>query len=160
MLDFFDVPSPLVKALKASCEALSVTPCPPQVQSPCILGAGGSGVVFRVIPNLVDQTCMLGSTRSETATLRNKALKVVVGDTASALALQKEWEISKQARRNSNRVVTMGGLFFGEGFGAYVMDEVGTSVEISSVEQKQALFAALYDLHICGSTKNCCYMLD
>jgi hypothetical protein len=148
--EFFDVPSPLVRALKASCDGLSVIPCAPQVNSPCILGAGGSGVVFRVIPVEPDLTSTCGSTRSETAVLRSKALKVVVGDTGAILRLQREWETVKRASGLSDRVVTVGAIFFGDGFGAYVMNEVGTAVETSSVEQKQALFAGLHGLHIRG----------
>jgi hypothetical protein len=148
--DFFDVPSPLVMALKASCEAFSVTPCAPQVNLPCILGAGGSGVVFRVIPNVPDLNAALGSTRSETAGLRSKALKVVVGDVDAVLCLHREWETAKNAKLRTDRVVTVGAIFCGDGFGAYVMDEVGTAVEATSAEQKQALFTALHDLHIHG----------
>lgn len=150
MQEFFDVPSPLVKALIASCEALSVTPCAPQVNSPCILGAGGSGVVFRVTPAVADLTCTRGSTRSETAVLRSKALKVVVGDSGAVLRLHREWETAKNARGLSDRVVSVGAIFTGNGFGAYVMNEVGTAVEASSVEQKKALFAGLHGLHIRG----------
>ena len=151
MQEFFDVPSPLVKALKASCEALFVTPCAPQVNSPCILGAGGNGVVFRVTPaGAADRTCTCGSTRSETAVMQSKALKVVVGDSRTVLRLHIEWETARNARRVSNRVVTVGAIFTGDGFGAYVMDEVGTAVETSSVEQKQALFTGLHGLHILG----------
>jgi len=150
MQEFFDVPSPLVKALKASCEALSVTPCTPQVNSPCILGAGGSGVVFRVTPAVADLTGTRGSTRSETAVMRSKALKVVVGDSGAVLRLHREWETAKNARGLSDRVVTVGAIFTGDGFGAYVMNEVGTAVETSSVEQKQALFTGLHGLHIRG----------
>ena len=148
--EFFDVPSPLVKALKASCEALSVTPCAPQVNSPCILGAGGSGVVFRVTPAIADVSGTRGSTRSGTAALRSKALKVVVGDSGVVLRLHREWETAKNARSLSDRVVTVGAIFTGDGFGAYVMDEVGTAVETSSVEQKRALFAGLHGIHIRG----------
>ena len=147
MQEFFDVPSPLVKALKASCEALSVTPCAPQLNLPCILGAGGSGVVFRVTPDVADLTGTRGSTRSETAVMRSKALKVVVGDSGAVLRLYREWEI---ARGLSDRVVTVGAIFIGDGFGAYVMNEVGIAVETSSVEQKQALFTGLHGLHILG----------
>lgn len=151
MQEFFDVPSPLVKALKASCEALSVTPCAPQVNLPCILGAGGSGVVFRVIPAAdADLTGTRGSTRSETAVMRSRALKVVVGDSGTVLRLHREWETTKNAKVFSNRVVTVGSIFTGDGFGAYVMDEVGTAVETSSVEQKRALFTGLHGLHIRG----------
>lgn len=150
MQEFFDVPSPLVKALRASCEALFVTPCTPQVNSPCILGAGGSGVVFRVTQNVADSACTLGSTRSRTAVLQNKALKVVVGKSEAMLRLQREWEIAQNARKHSDRVITVGSIFFGDGFGAYVMNEVGTVVETSSVEQKQALFTGLHSLHVCG----------
>ena len=150
MQRFFDVPSPLVRALKASCEALSLTPCAPQVNSPCILGAGGSGVVFRVTPAIADVSSTRGSTRSGTAALRSKALKVVVGDSGVVLRLQREWETAKNARSLSDRVVTVGAIFPGDGFGAYVMDEVGTAVETSSVEQKRALFAGLHGIHIRG----------
>jgi hypothetical protein len=150
MQEFFDVPSPLVKALKASCEALSVTPCAPQVNLPCILGAGGHGVVFRVTPNVPDLNVALGSTRSETAGLQSKALKVVVGGVEAVLRLYREWETAKRAKLRTGRVVTVGAIFCGEGFGAYIMDEVGTAVETSSVEQKQALFTALHGLHIDG----------
>lgn len=152
MQEFFDVPSPLVKALKASCDALSVTPCDPQVNSPSILGAGGSGVVFRVTPAGVARTGTdtRGRTRSETVALQTKALKVVVGDSGAVLRLHREWETAKNARVLSDRVVTVGAIFSGDGFGAYVMDEVGTAVETSSVEQKQALFAGLHSLHVRG----------
>ena len=147
--EFFDVSSPLVKALKASCEALSVTPCTPQVNLPCILGAGGSGVVFRVTPAVADLTGKLGGTRSKTAALGSKALKVVVGD---SLAITKEWQTAKNARFLSDRVVNVGDLYTeeGGGFGAYLMDEVGTAVETSSLEQRQKLFAGLHGLHILG----------
>ena len=151
MQRFFDVPSPLVRALKASCEALSLTPWTPQVNSPCILGAGGSGVVFRVTPAFAaDVSGMRGSTRSGTAALRSKALKVVVGDSGVVLRLHREWETAKNARSLSDRVVTVGAIFTGSGFGAYVMNEVGTAVETSSVEQKRALFAGLHGIHIRG----------
>ena len=151
MQRFFDVPSPLVRALKASCEALSLTPWTPQVNSPCILGAGGSGVVFRVTPAFAaDVSGMRGSTRSGTAALQSKALKVVVGDSGVVLRLHREWETAKNARSLSDRVVTVGAIFTGSGFGAYVMNEVGTAVETSSVEQKRALFAGLHGIHIRG----------
>jgi len=142
--DFFDVPSPLVKALKACCVELSVFPCAPQVDSPCILGSGGSGVVFRVTSTTPDLT---GSTRSATAC---KALKVVVGDRRAILRLHREWENTKNAKQHFDRVVTVGAIFMGEDFGAYVMDEVGTAVPTSSVEQRQALFCALHGLHVRG----------
>ena len=150
MQDFFDVPSPLVKALQASCEAMSVIPCTPQVNSPCLLGAGGSGVVFRVTPTVADLIGTRGSTRSETVALRSKALKVVVGDTNTLLRLQQEYALTISARTLSDRVVKVGGIIIGDGFGAYLMDEVGSAVETSSVEQKQALFAGLHGLHIRG----------
>jgi hypothetical protein len=150
MQTFFDVPSPLVKALKASCEALNVTPCTPQMNLPCILGAGGSGVVFRVAPVTDELTGMLGSTRSETAVMRCKALKVVVGDSGAILRLHREWETAKTARSLSDRVVTVGAIYTGDGFGAYVINEVGNPVETSSVEQRQALFLGLHGLHIRG----------
>ena len=47
-------------------------------------------------------------------------------------------------------MVTVGKIFTGDGFGAYVMDEVGTAVETFSVEQKRALFAGLHGIHIRG----------
>lgn len=150
MQRFFDVPCPLVRALKASCEALSLTPCAPQVNSPCILGAGGSGVVFRVTPAIADVSGTRGSTRSGAAALRCKALKVVVGDSGVVLRLHREWETAKSARSLSDRVVTVGDIFTGDGFGAYVMDELGTAVETFSVEQKRALFAGLHGIHIRG----------
>jgi hypothetical protein len=151
MQEFFDVPSPLVMALKASCEELQVTPCAPQVNLPCILGAGGSGVVFRVTTVAVaDLTGTCGSTRSQTAGLRNKALKVVVGDFEKVLRLYREWETIKKARNHSDRVVSVGAIYTGDGFAAYVINEVGTAVETSSVQQKKALFVALHGLHING----------
>jgi hypothetical protein len=150
MQNFFDDPSPLVKALKASCVETSVTPCTPQVNSPCILGAGGSGVVFRVTPTDADADLAgrLGSTRSETVALQNKALKVVVGEAVDLLS--REWEATKKAKTHCGRVVTVDDIFIGKGFGAYVMNEVGTAVDTSTIEQKKALFTALHDLHIHG----------
>jgi len=145
MKNFFDVPSPLVKALKASCDALSVTPCTPQVNSPCILGAGGSGVVFRVTPTVTGLTDRRG-----TAVMQTKALKVVVGDSGAILRLEREWEAIKIAKLHSNRVVSAGAFFNGDEFSAYLMDEVGNAVDTSSVEQKKELFVALHDLHIHG----------
>ena len=148
--NFFDVPSPLVKALKASCEALSVSPCPPQVNMPCILGAGGYGVVFRVTRNDANPSTRGGRTPSETAVQECMALKVVVGDSNATDRLQREWEFAKNARRLSTKVVTVGAIHMGAGFAAYLMTEVGTPVETSTVEQRQALFAALHGLHILG----------
>lgn len=149
--EFFNVSSPLVKALKASCKALSVTLCTPQLNLPCILGAGGSGVVFRVTPVVADLTGKLGCTRSKTVVLASKALKVVLGD---PVGITKEWETAKRARHLSNRVVNVGKIYVSEGenFGAYLMDEVGTAVETSSVDQRQKLFAGLHGLHVLGIT--------
>mmetsp|Transcript_25303 Transcript_25303/g.36338 ORF Transcript_25303/g.36338 Transcript_25303/m.36338 type:complete len:224 (-) Transcript_25303:51-722(-) len=143
MQNFFDVPSPLVKALKASCDALSVTPCTPQVNSPCILGAGGSGVVFRATPIVSDQT-------STTAAMQTKALKVVVGDYGAILRLDRKWEAIKMARDHSDRVVSVGDKFISYEFAAYLINEVGNAVGTSSEEQKKDLFVALHDLHIHG----------
>lgn len=150
MQEFFNAPSTLVKALKASCAGLSVTPCVPEVNSPCILGAGGSGVVFRVTCKpadpAADATGRLGSTRSETAALQTKALKVVVDK--DPYELLREWETAKRAGLISDRVVAVGEFFNGDDFGAYLMDEVGTTVDTSLIENKRGLFAALLDLHI------------
>ena len=148
--NFFDVPSPLVKALKASCEALSVTPCTPRVNWPCILGAGGSGVVFRVSPIVTELTGKCGSTRSETAVMGTRALKVVVGGCPALTHFHREWQSAKIAKTLSTRVITVGNIFVGVGFGAYLMDEVGTAVPTTSLDQKQTLFSALHDLHIRG----------
>jgi hypothetical protein len=82
--------------------------------------------------------------------LQNKALKVVVGDAGAVLRLYREWESVKNAGSRFNGVVTVGAIFYGDGFGAYLMNEVGTAVKTSSVEQKQALFASLHGLHISG----------
>jgi hypothetical protein len=150
MQEFFNVPSLLVKALKESCQALSVTPCIPQINLPCILGTGGSGVVFRVTPFDADLNSKCGSTRSVTTALRNKALKVVVGGKEAVSHMVKEWEIAKYARTLCDRIVTVGAMYSGSDFAAYLMDEVGTAVETSTAEQKKALFAALFSLHICG----------
>ena len=148
--NYFNVPSPLVKALKACCEALSVTPCPSQENMPCILGAGGYGVVFRVTHNDAYPSTRRGKTRAETAAQGCLALKVVVGDSNATDRLQREWEFAKNARRLSTKVVTVGAIHMGAGFAAYLMTEVGTPVETSTVEQRQALFAALHGLHILG----------
>ena len=151
MQSFFNVPSPLVKALKASCRALKLTPCLPEIGNPCILGAGGTGVVFRVEESEVDEsTVERGRSRSQTAAMRHKALKVVVGDSGVLLHLHREWTTTKSAQTLTDRVVTVGAIHIGDGFGAYVMDEVGSPVETTSEEQQRALFLALYDLHIRG----------
>ena len=149
--NFFDVPSPLVKALKASCEALSVSPCPSQVNMPCILGAGGNGVVFRVTRNDADSTSTrIDGTPSETAAQECMALKVAVDDSDVCVHVHREWVVAKEAGDLSRRVVTVGAIHIGTGFGAYLMTEVGTPVETSTVEQRQALFVELHGLHILG----------
>ena len=140
--NFFDAPSPLVKALKACCEALSVTPCPSQVNMPCILGAGEYGVVFRVTRNDANPTTRGGRTPSETAEQECMALKVVVGNSNVTTRLIREWELARDARRLSTRVVTVGEINIGAGFCAYLMTEVGTPVETSTVEQRQALLSS------------------
>ena len=152
--NFFDAPSPLVKALKACCEALSVTPCPSQVNMPCILGAGGNGVVFRVTRNDADSTSTrIDGTPSETAAQECMALKVSVGDWSDAsVYLYREWDVTKDAGQLSKRVVTVGGIHCQDRFGGYLMTEVGTAVETSTVEQRQALFVELHGLHILGIT--------
>ena len=123
--NFFDVPSPLVKALKACCEALSVTPCPPQVNMPCILGAGGNGVVFRVTRNDANSTTRCDGTPSETAAQECMALKVSVGDWSDAsVYLYREWDVTKDAGLLSKRVVTVGGIHCQDRFGGYLMTEV------------------------------------
>jgi hypothetical protein len=143
---FFDVPSPLVKALAASCDALSVTPCTPQVHRPCILGAGGNGVVFRVNSTVCIEDCH-SIIASETSC---KALKVVVGNYTAVHRLHREWENMKRAKPFSDRVVSVGPIHIGDGFGAYLIDQVGCAVEIDTVEQKKTLFISLFDLHLCG----------
>ena len=123
------------------------------MDSPCILGAGGNGVVFRVTANnnIADGIGACGSSScSEPAALGTKALKVVVGDSEAIFRLNKEWEAAKSARALCDSVVSVGAIYCGADFGAYTMDEVGSAVEISSVEQKQALFILLLELHIRG----------
>ena len=151
--NFFDVPSPLVKALKACCEALSVTPCPPQEHMPCILGAGGNGVVFRVTRNDANSTTRCDGTPSETAVQECMALKVIVDDSwGVSVHVHREWEVTKTAGLLSKRVVTVGAIHCEARFGVFLMTEVGTPVETSTVEQRQALFAELHGLHILGIT--------
>ena len=150
--NYFDVPSPLVKTVKACCGALSVTLCPSQENMPCILGAGGYGVIFRVTRNDDNPTTRRGKTRAATAVQECIALKVVVGDSNATYRLQLEWETVRNARHLSRRVVTVGEIHIGARFGAYLMTEVGTAVETSTVKQRQALFVELHGLHILGIT--------
>ena len=146
--NFFDVPSPLVKALKASCEALSVTPCPQQENMPCILGAGAYDVVFRVTHNDANPTATCDGSRSETAAQECMVLKVVVGDSNITVHLRFEWQKVRDAGLHSKRMVTVGAIHITDSFGANLMTEVGNAVETSTVEQRQALFAELHGLHI------------
>ena len=147
MRDFFNVPSALLEALRNSCEALKVVPCLPQINLPCILGAGGSGVVFRVTPLCQGDENTLGRTRSETAAIQQQALKVVVGDTT---AIMKEWQAIKEAEARSDRIVSVSSSYCGDKFGAYLMNDVGVPVQTSSTLHKKMLFLSLHNLHKSG----------
>mmetsp|Transcript_17443 Transcript_17443/g.23920 ORF Transcript_17443/g.23920 Transcript_17443/m.23920 type:complete len:465 (+) Transcript_17443:312-1706(+) len=144
--NFFNVPSPLVIALTACCQALAVSPCIPEINQPCILGVGATGVVFRVTPDVNS------STHDMNKPIQWMALKVVVGD--DEYRLRGEWELMNAAGKNTERVVKMGAITYTDipGFGAYLMEEVGKPVETATSEQRKALFVALHGLHLSGVT--------
>jgi len=148
LLNFFHMPSPLVIALTTCCHALAVSPCVPEINQPCILGAGITGVVFRVTSDVKSSTHELSKTHS----ILWKALKVVVGDDEAIKRLRGQWDLMTSVGKTTERVVQLGAIYTDTGFGAYLMEEVGKPVEIDTAEQRKALFMALQDLHLNGVT--------
>ena len=149
--EFFDFPSPLLKAMRDSCEGLKVVPCVPKQGTPCILGAGRYGVVFRVTP-VVDADLHSTSSESTVEVQQCTALKVVVGDCGDMVHLKWERDLTAAARAKSDRVVTVGPVYFGRHFGSYLIEEVGSPVRTATVEERHALFVSLYNLHILDVT--------